>query len=96
MASCGIFAQKSYILVRASNLNNQTKTNDIHLSGNLPSDMQNSYYGYYLADIMNNLSENGYDLEYCGDNTCFIFTKGTSNSASVNTEPHYVRPVFAF
>ena len=44
------------------------------------------YYSHYeLTDILNKLSENGYDLEYCiGDGTIkFIFTKGSSNS--VNT-----------
>lgn len=75
-------AQKSYIYVRASAYYN-TEFN-IRLSGNLPSDMTNSYTHHELADILNKLSENGYILEYCfGEGTInFLFSKESSNPAS--------------
>ena len=82
VGSIEIYAQKSFILVSATRWS-EAKYN-IELSGNLPSDMKNYYSHYELTDILNKLSENGYDLEYCiGDGTIkFIFTKGSSNSVN--------------
>ena len=76
------FAQKSYIFVRAIRFDNNV-FDHIYLSGNLPSNIESDYKYSTLGDIMNKLSECGYDLEFClGEGNSFVFSKNTSNPPS--------------
>ena len=96
LSSMETFAQKSYVDVVCTGFRDGEYTS-IYLSGNLPSNMDSQYRNSTLGNIMNKLSENGYDLEFCfGDNHLIFSTKssnpssGTRNIVSDDIDVHEI------
>ena len=70
----GAFAQKSYVTIYETNLlTPNVKKQYFHLTGDIPSDMKESYYDEYIGNILNQLAEKGFEVE---------FMTGTSTSSS--------------
>ncbi len=93
-----VYAQKQYVYVSAKTSNSLTDFN-IFLSGNLPTDINKKYWEHDLGDVLNLLSNHGYNMDYCfGDkNLHFIFSKADSNTNNIrqisstdNSEVHEV------
>ena len=83
LGNLSIYAQKSFIFVSASHYYN-TEYN-IRLSGNLPSTMKNYYSQTEIAEVLNELSDNGYELtsNYAvGNTSVFLFSKDRNQSAN--------------
>lgn len=64
--SAGAFAQKSYINVFTYiSTSYESCRYTIHLSGDVPSDMQKYYYNKdSIGEILNKLSQKGYEVEF--------------------------------
>ena len=81
----GSYAQKSYLFMNAGHYYD-TQYN-IRLSGDLPSGLKSSYNHKELGEMLNEISQAGFDLDYCfGESTInFVFSKGGSNYSSTLT-----------
>lgn len=68
------FAQKSYLNIVASDLNNSDGSY-LYLTGDVPSDMKDYYNYKKIGDILNQLSQKGFEVEFMSA----IGTGSTSN-----------------
>lgn len=57
------FAQKSYLNIVATGLNNKYGSY-LYLTGDVPSDMKEFYYETKIGDILNQLSQKGFEVEF--------------------------------
>jgi hypothetical protein len=75
-------AQKSYLFVRADVAENTLYT--IRLSGDIPASMSKKYSYKEIGEILNEISSNGFDMDYCfgGTSINMIFSKGDSNQSN--------------
>lgn len=91
LCATNVFAQKSYIHIYANNLESLTY-HGIYLTGDLPSDIKDRYSyddRMLIGDLLNKLSEQGYEVEFMSSpNTssitmCYLLSKkGTGGSTS--------------
>jgi hypothetical protein len=78
LCATNVFAQKSYIHIYANYLESQS-WHEIHLSGDLPSDIKDKYAGgdgMLIGDLLNKLSEQGYEVEFMSPP---VYTKETTS-----------------
>lgn len=69
----GAYAQKSYVTIYVENiLTNYYNTQNFYLTGDIPSDMKKVYKEEYIGNILNQLAEKGFEVE---------FMTGTSTSS---------------
>ena len=101
------FAQKSYITLNMSSYNGYYEPGTPYLTGDVTDDLseyldlkkssaKNFWWGTscYLGEVLNKLSEKGYEIEYVVDTTHYILSKrkdGSGSSSyskiqSINTE----------
>lgn len=61
-----VYAQKSYVTLYVADL---TSTNGqyCYLTGDVPSDIQKHYYNVAFGDILNQLSDRGFEVEFMTD-----------------------------
>lgn len=69
----GAYAQKSYVTIYVEDiLTNYYNTQIFYLTGDIPSDMKKVYKEEYIGNILNQLAEKGFEVE---------FMTGTSTSS---------------
>ena len=89
------YAQKSYITLYMRTHNGYEELGDPLLTGDVTDDLceylnfrkgsYNIWYGLsrcYLGEVLNKLSEKGYEIEYVGDNSHYILSKRKEGSGS--------------
>ena len=88
------YAQKSYITLYMQSRNGYEERGNPRLTGDVTDDLSeylnlekfssNIWYGSscYLGEVLNKLSEKGYEIEYVGDNTHYILSKRKEGSGS--------------
>ena len=87
----GAYAQKSYVNIIASSLNN-TSSHKIYLTGDVPSGISNIYYQSMdymtIGDLLNLLSEKGFEIEFVSSNgsesptVCYVLSKKKPDSSN--------------
>ncbi len=74
------FARKSYVNVAATDVDSDTKTTYIYITGDVPSGIGTFYdYKMKVGTILNMLSQNGYEVEFMS-----AANSGSSGSLYVN------------
>ena len=88
----GAFAQKSYVTIYVINLlTPNVNKQSFRLTGDIPSDMKESYYDEYIGNILNQLAEKGFEVEFMTGTTSdsyggvmfLLSKKKNSNSTAI-------------
>lgn len=86
----GAYAQKSYVTIYVEDLLvNYDKKQKFYLTGDIPSDMKEVYTGEYIGNILNQLAEKGFEVEFMTGTSSYtrvmflLSKKKNSNSTAI-------------
>ena len=74
-----VYAQKSYVNVIAEDICREYGSDDIYITGDVPNGINTHYKEAKIGDILNLLSQKGYEVEYMSASN-----SGTSANVYVN------------